>query len=92
MYKFIVDFSIGDNFMKKLYTIGHNGHGGLTGLIKTLIDHNIKLVIDIRRKAWSAHPGYRKNNLKNRLDETGIMCIFQKLRRLTKCAYGGMTY
>ena len=75
MYKFIVDFSIGDNFMKKLYTIGHNGHGGLTGLINTLNDNDIKLVVDVRRKAWSAHPDYRKNNLKNWLDETGIYYV-----------------
>ena len=61
--------------VKKIYTIGHNGHGGLTGLINTLNDNDIKLVVDVRRKAWSAHPDYRKNALKNWLDDVGIYYV-----------------
>ena len=61
---------------KKLYTIGHNGHGGVNGLIEVLKKNQIEMVIDVRRKAWSAHPGYRKNNLKNSLEETaGIFYV-----------------
>ena len=55
-----------------LYTIGHNGHGGLHGLIDVLKEHQIELVIDVRRRAWSAHPGYRKNTLSETLHENTI--------------------
>ncbi len=60
---------------KKLYTIGHNGHGGVNGLIEVLKKNQIEMVIDVRRKAWSAHPGYRKNNLKNSLEVASIYYV-----------------
>ena len=57
---------------KALYTIGYEGKS-IDQFLKSLISHDIKLLVDVRKNAFSMRYEYNKGYLTKALDEAGIM-------------------
>lgn len=55
----------------RLYSIGYQGKS-LRSLCSILSNNSIQLLIDVRSRAWSFRPEFRKNALKQALNEHGI--------------------
>lgn len=55
----------------RLFTIGYEKRG-VEDFIKTLIENNVEILIDIRAVPHSRNKDYAKKNLENRLHKNGI--------------------
>ena len=54
-----------------LYSIGYQGKS-LEGLCATLADNAVEILVDVRERAWSNRPEFRKGVLAEGLKRTGI--------------------
>jgi uncharacterized protein (DUF488 family) len=55
----------------KVFGIGYQGRS-LANLCQVLADENVNLLIDVRARAWSNRPEYRKGRLTDALASHGI--------------------
>lgn len=53
------------------FSIGYQGKS-LTELCTLLAEHTVEVLLDVRERAWSQRPEFRKQRLKNMLAEYGI--------------------
>jgi len=59
------------------FTVGYQGRS-LEDLCSLLIDMGVTLLVDIRERAWSQRPEFRKNALRRGLESVGIEYIHLK--------------
>jgi uncharacterized protein (DUF488 family) len=64
--------------MKTLFSIGYQGRS-MSEFCSLLEEHAVKVLIDVRERAWSHRPEYRKNALKVNLQNSGIEYIHYKM-------------
>lgn len=60
--------------MLRVYTIGYGGRK-ITDFINILKEHNITVVVDVRRFPKSKDPAFSKDNLESFLGENGIKYV-----------------
>lgn len=72
----------------KVYTIGYAGRD-ISDFIRILREHNIKVLVDVRRFPKSKYPFFSKEELKDILEKNGIKYVFlgEKLGGFVKGGY-----
>jgi uncharacterized protein (DUF488 family) len=61
----------------KLFSIGYQGRS-ISEFCRLLEEHSVKVLIDVRERAWSQRPEYRKTALKVNLQNNGIEYVHYK--------------
>jgi uncharacterized protein (DUF488 family) len=60
-----------------LYSIGYQGKS-ISDFCRLLVENKVKVLVDVRERAWSQRPQYRKNALRESLLKSGIEYIHCK--------------
>lgn len=55
----------------RFYTLGYQGES-LRALCERLLENDVELLIDVRERAWSHRPEFRKTALRTGLEASGI--------------------
>jgi uncharacterized protein (DUF488 family) len=60
-----------------LYSVGYQGKS-IADFCSLLGKHDVKVLVDVRERAWSMRPQYRKNTLRENLLNSGIQYVHCK--------------